>query len=134
MPLTFDFCPERHVPETLPPDPQQGVTMNGWQFVSRPEVPFQRKFKLTLYGLRWYLDNDDHYDATTNPEFNARRLEMFYQAHQTWLPFEFTHQHFSDGPILCRFAAPLVVPASPPGSGGWLDPLEAVLIHHNPGY
>lgn len=133
MPEVFDFCPERNVPETLPPDPLQGVSMNGWDFTSRPEVPYKRKFKVQLFGLRWYLDGDDLYDAATNPPFNARRLELFYQQHQTWLPFNWTHQHLGE-PLVVRFAAPLLVPAAPAGAGGWLGPVEVQFVEHSPGY
>jgi len=133
MPETFDFCPERYVPETMPPQPLQGMSMNGWDFTSRPEVPYKRKFKLKLFGLRWYLDENDLYDAVTNPQFNARRLEQFYEQHQTWLPFYWTHQHIGEQ-MLVRFAVPLTVPAAPANAGGWLEPLEVQLVHHDPGY
>lgn len=132
---TFDFCPERYVPETLPPE-VGGATMTsntGWNFSARPSAPYQRRFKLTLYGLRWYLvDATGLYDAATNRQFNAKALEEFYAEHQTWKVFDFNHQHL--GLLQCRFAAVVQVPAGAINSGGQVDPVEVTLVHHNPGY
>ena len=133
MPETFNFSPGRYVPETLPPEPMSGMTMNGWSFSSKPNVPYQRRFRLKLYGLRWYTNpTTDYFDATINPDFNAHALELFYARHQNWNPFLFTHQHL--GLMTCKFQGAVTVPAAPEGSGGWLDPVEVTLIHHNPGY
>jgi len=132
---TFDFCPNHYVPETLP---REGgattVSLGGWQFSAKPTTPYQRRFKLTLHGLRWYLDDTGIYDAATDPSFNAKRLEEFYQRNEMWNPFLFRHQHLSPVPIQCRFAAPVTVPAGEKNSGGFIAPLEVQLIHHNPGY
>jgi len=130
----FNFCPDRNVPETLPRDaPQTTMSMNGWQFSSRPTTPYQRKFKLTLHGLRWYLDPvTGLYNYTTDPLFNARALERFYESHETWAPFTLKHQHFGD--LTARFATPLTVPAGEQNSGGFIKPVEVMFIHHNPGY
>lgn len=131
---TFNFCPERNVPETLPREGNNSaVTMNSWQFNAKPTTPYVRKFKVTLHGLVWYLNQATGlYDSTTNPNFNARALEIFYEQHETWRPFVFNHQHF--GPLNCRFSAPLTVPAGLKDSGGRLGPIEMTLIQHNPGY
>jgi len=129
---TFNFCPERYVPETLPRDPVSGMSMNGWNFSARPTTPYQRRFKLTLFGLRWYLNGAGRWDVTTDPFFNARRLEEFYEAHETWNPFHFEHQHF--GPLVCRFSAAVVIPKGEVNSGGQIAPVEIQLVHHNPGY
>lgn len=133
MPETFNFSPFRNVPETIPPEPMSGLTMNGWQFSSKPNIPYQKRFRIKLYGLRWYtVVGTELYDETTNPNFNARLLELFYQRHQTWNPFIFPHQHI--GNLTCRFTAPLMLPAAPQGANGWLEGVEINLIHHNPGY
>lgn len=130
----FDFCPGRNVPETLPRDaPQSTMSMGGWQFSSRPTTPYQRKIKLTLHGLRWYLDDaTGRYDYVTNEQFNARALERFYEARETWSPFTLKHQHFGD--MTVRFAVPVTVPKALPDSGGLIAPFEVTFIHHNPGY
>src|SRR5690349_10079172 len=123
---TFTFCPERQVPETLVRDTSTTVTMNGWLFASRPVSPMQRRFRVNLHGLRWYLNNDDTYDSTTNPTFNARALELFYEAHEQWKTFEWDHPHF--GTMEVKFAAPVNVPAAPKGNDGMLEPLEITLV------
>lgn len=127
----FIFSPERMVPETLPPEPAMGTSMNGWQFSSRPNIPYQRRFRVRLHGLKWYLDPaTDVYEPDIDPPFNARRLEEFYEEHQTWKPFDFYHPHL--GLLTVKFAAPVMVPAAPVGSGGWLDAVEVTLAEHNP--
>lgn len=130
----FTFAPERYVPESLPRESSSPslVTMNGWQFSSKPTTPYQRRFKLTLYGMRWYTLNSGLFDEETNSNFNARALEKFYEAHELWKPFDFTHQHL--GFMSCRFASPLTVPAGEQNSGGLIKAVEVNLIQHNPGY
>ncbi len=131
---TFSFCPDRIVPETLPPDrPATVMSMNGWEFVGKPNVPYRRKWRLTLYGLRWYMTAGDAYDTATNVNFNARRLEQFYQENETWGVFSWTHPH-GLGTINCRFASPVTVPKALEDSGGLLGPLEITLVEHNPAY
>lgn len=134
MPSTFNFCPNTLVPETLPPENAGVVSMNGWTFSGKPTVPYQRKFKVTLHGLKWFLNNSTGiYDNTTSPTLNAKALEEFYQAHGTWDPFNWQHPHIS-GTMLVRFDTPLTVPAAKPNSGGLIDPLELTFIHHDPSY
>jgi hypothetical protein len=130
----FDFCPDRNVPENLPREGSPTtMSTGGWQFSARPTTPYQRRMKLTLHGLRWYVDAaTGRYDYTTNPTFNARALERFYEAHELWRPFTLPHQHFGD--MTVRFAQALTVPAGEANSGGFIKPFEVMLIHHNPGY
>jgi hypothetical protein len=130
----FDFAPERYVPGTLPRENGSAsvITMGGWQFTSKPTTPYQRRFKLTLYGMRWYLTNGGLFDDVTDPTFNAFLLEKFYQEHEMWKPFDFNHQHI--GPLVCRFALPLTVPAAEANSSGLIKSVEVNFIEHNPGY
>jgi len=134
MPVeVFNFCPDRLVPETIPPEPTAVTSMNGWEFSSRPTVPYRRKFKITLHGLQWYLNADGSYDEASNPQFNARKLELFYAAHQRWREFNWFHPHL--GTLLAvKFSAPVTVPAGIPNSNGILNPLEITMIESNPGY
>lgn len=123
---TFTFAPNSKVPETLTRETSNTVTMNGWLFSARPTSPMQRRFRLVVHGLRWYLNTDDTYDATTNPTINARALENFYSAHEMWDPFIFPHPHL--GNLVVKFAAPLNVPAGQKDGGGLLEPLEIMLV------
>lgn len=129
----FEFCPDSQVPETISPPPVEATSMNGWSFSSRPSVPYQRKFKIKLHGLVWYLNTATGlYDELTDPRHNARVLEKFYQAHQTWKEFTWRHPHL--GMMTCKFAEKLDVPAGISNSGGVLEALEVTLMESNPAY
>ena len=129
----FDFCPGYFTVETLAPDQQGGqMNFNGWPFSARPNIPYLRRWKLTLYGLTWYLQPSGLYDNTTNTTFNARCLEEFYQAKGLWADFDWTHPHL--GLLRVRFASVANVPASEVNSGGLVAPVEIILVHHNPGF
>lgn len=129
---TFSFCPTSQVVELIPPESVSGISLNGWNFSAKPTVPYQAKWKVMLYGLRWYLQSNGTFDSTTDPTHNARALEIFYQNNQTWDSFTWSHPHI--GSLTVRFAAPVVIPAAEPNSGGLIAPVEINLIHHNPGY
>lgn len=129
----WDFCPGLMVPRTKPPQLRQGMSMNGWNFSSRPSVPYQKTFVVKLQGMTWYLrDGTDLYDSSTNPELNARRFELFYEKVGTWDSFQFPHPHL--GLLEARFAAAVEVPEAIPNSGGLIEGFDVTLIHHNPGY
>jgi hypothetical protein len=131
---TFSFCPNSLVPVTMPREPVQVVSFNGWQFTAKPTTPYQRRFKVTLHGMKWFLNSATGvYDSTTTPTINARALELFYQAHEGWDPFLWQHPHIAT-PLTVRFGAPVVVPEALPNSGGRCAPLEINLIEHNAGY
>lgn len=129
----FKFAPESQVPVTLSPDPVQGMSMAGWNFSARPSVPYQRKFRVTLYGMRWYLNEyTGLYDRITDPEHNAHLLELFYQEHGTWQAFYWNHPHL--GRLKVRFAAKVDVPEGIQNSGGLVDKFDITLIHDNPSF
>ena len=130
---TFDFCPGRMVPTTKPPQVQgKGMSMNGWFFSSKPNVPYQKTFVVKLQGMKWYLQSNGLYNIVLDPTFNARRLELFYEQNGTWDNFLFPHPHLGD--IQCRFAEPVEIPAAIPNSDGLIEGFEIKLVHHNPGY
>jgi hypothetical protein len=120
------------IAKTVPPKPVDGISMNGWFFSAKPKIPYQRTFIVTLQGMYWYLGGTGLYDAITNPRYNARRLEIFYQANGTWDNFDFVHPHL--GAMKCRFAEPVQVPEAIVNSGGLIDKFDIKLIEHNPGY
>lgn len=129
---TFNFCPTSLVPELLPPEPVKGMSMNGWNFSSKPTVPYQPKWKVTLEGMRWYLQSNGLFDVTTDLTHNARVLEVFYQTNQTWDSFAWTHPHI--GALTVRFAEPVTIPKAIPNSNGLIEMVEVTLVQHNPGY
>lgn len=129
----WDFCPAYMVPETEPPTSDaKGVSMNGWFFSSKPKVPYQKSFNVTLQGMSWHLQANGLYDTTTDPAYNARRLELFYEAHGLWEAFDFPHPHL--GTLSVRFKEPLRIPKAIVNSNGLIEPFEMKLVHHNPGY
>jgi hypothetical protein len=131
--MAFDFAPNRMVVKNKAPTTSgKAMTMNGWTFTARPNIPYVRTFSVKLMGMTWYLLANGLYDETTNPYFNARRLEKFYEGVQLWDNFDFPHPHL--GTLKCRFFAPLDIPEAVPNSGGFIDGFEITLIQHNPGF
>ena len=128
----FNFCPGSLVPETLVPEQLSVMSLNGWTFSAKPNVPYQKSFKVTLHGLRWYLNADGTFDRLSDRQHNARVLEEFYEKNGTWDSFDWFHPHF--GNLKVRFKALVQIPAAISNSGGLCNPLEITLIHHNPGY
>lgn len=134
MPETFGFSPNSQVASIVPREAGGGINLNGWQFSSRPTSPFQRRFKVVLHGLRWYLNGTTGYfDTTTAPTLNARLLEEFYSRHETWQEFNWYHPHLNTT-FLVKFANPVIVPPGAVNSGGFIEPLEVMFIESNPGY
>lgn len=108
------------------------MSMNGWPFTAKPKVPYVKSFTIKLGGMYWHLKQTGLYDESTEPRYNARRLELFYEAHGTWKPFDFPHPHL--GLITCRFKEPVEVPEAIPNSGGLIEAFDIQLIVHSPGY
>jgi hypothetical protein len=129
----FDFCPNTHVAEEIPPEEPSAVSMNGWDFVAKPSVPYRRRFKLTLGGMRWIFNAaGDALDLTTDPTHNAGRLLAMYQACRKWDTFTYNHEYL--GPITCRFDAPVQIPKALTNSNGLVPEFDIQLVHHNPGW
>lgn len=130
---TFDFAPNSHVAEELPPEEQDGVSMNGWEFTAKPNVPYRAKFKLTLSGMRWRMNGaGTALDTATDPTMNAGRLLNFYKSNRKWDTFTYNHEYL--GAITCRFAEPVVIPKALSNSNGLIPDFEVTLIHHNPSF
>jgi hypothetical protein len=130
--FNFDFCIGSRVAEIIAPEEPGIRDYNGWDYAPRPTLPYRRKFKVTLEGLRWYYLDNGTIDYATNPERNAGVLEAFYEEHRKWKPFNFTHERL--GSLELRFEAPLSIPKALPDSGGLIEALEVMMIHHNPSY
>lgn len=129
----FNFCPNSLVPVMLPRDPTSAVTMNGWVFSAKPTTPYIKTYKITLHGLRWFLNSDGTFNSTLSPTINAKALELFYEEHETWKPFDWTHPHLGISKQY-RFLEKVSVPAGISNSDGLIEPLDIKIIEHNPGY
>lgn len=128
---TFDFVPNSHVAEEIPPEEQSAMSMNGWEFTTKPSVPYRARFKLTLSGMRWRLSGGA-LDTTTDPTTNAGRLLNFYKARRKWDTFTYNHEYL--GTITCKFAEPVVIPKAIQNSNGLIPDFEVTLVHYNPSF
>lgn len=130
---TFDFAPNSRVWEEIAPPEVSATSFRGWEFTSKPAVPYRPTYKITLYGMRWYLNSGGTaFDTTTNPTMNAGRLRAFYIANRTWDNFTFVHETL--GSMAMKFAAPVQIPPAMGESGGVIDKFEVLLVPNNPAY
>lgn len=127
----FDFAPNSHVAEEIPPEEQDAVSLNGWEFSAKPAVPYRARFRLTLSGMYWHAVNGV-LDPNLDPQHNALRLREFYKAHRKWDTFLYGHEYL--GPITCKFSDPVIIPKALPNSNGLIPDFEVILVHYNPGY
>lgn len=130
--FNFDFCPNTRVAETIAPEETSIRDFNGWDYTPRPVLPYRRRFRITLEGLRWYFNSNGTIDYVTDIEHNAGVLESFYTDHRKHKPWNFQHEWL--GLLELRFDNPLSVPKAEADSYGLLEPLEIQAIHHNPTY
>lgn len=128
----FDFCLDRRVAETMPPEEPAIKDFTGWDYAPTPSLPYRRKFKISLEGLRWYFLENGQIDLVTDASHNAGALEAFYTLHRQHKPFNYLHEWM--GTMELRFNSPVMVPKAMPNSGGLIEGLELTAIHHNPTY
>jgi hypothetical protein len=131
--FVFNFCPNSRVAELLAPEEPEVKDFNGWVYHPVPVLPFRPNFRVTLEGLKWYLNGaGTGLDTTTDPTINAGRLEAFYKTHRLFKPFNFTHEYL--GTLELRFSAPLSIPKGLVNGGGAVEPLQINMIQHNATY
>ena len=130
---TFDFAPGTTVWEEMQPPEVSVVSFRGWDFTAKPSTPYRPTYKLSMRGMRWYLnDAGNALDTTTNPHINAGRLRAFYIANRTWASFYYTHEVL--GTALYKFVTPVQIPPAIANSGGLIDTFEVMIVQVNPGY
>lgn len=133
MSALFDFAPNSHVAEEIPPEQPEVRSLNGWDYTVKPAVPYRRKFSLKLSGMRWVLNEaGDGLECNIDPHNNAGRLLKFWQDHLNHTPFTYKHEYL--GNLQVRFAGSVNIPKSIGNSGGLIPEFEITLVHHNPGY
>lgn len=130
---TFDFAPGRHTWLEIAPDELSSVSFRGWEATSKPNTPYRPKYKLTLKGMRWYLNAAGNgLDVTTDPTMNCGRLRSFYIRNRQWDTFAYTHEVF--GTTLYKFCAPVQIPQGLEMSAGIADSFEVMIQVADPGF
>lgn len=82
---------------------------NGYAFVSKPRSPMLKEFTLTFSGFRYYFDNNNALDYTTNQyKDNVAALCSFYETMGTYQKFIYPDEQF--GNVTVRFSEPLEIP------------------------
>jgi hypothetical protein len=104
----------------------------GYTFTTKPQLPFQRSFRLYFSGMKWYLNTDGTVDNTTNVPLNMQALIDFFTAHDYSQPFIYNHELY--GNITVKFAAdhPFEVVKSLVGGSGLTEPFE-LFLEEQPG-
>lgn len=118
-----------HVPTHIYPKGDSFKFGRGWEFTAKPQLPVQRRFKLSFSVMQWQFNPTTGLaDATINPETNILALINFYEAHYTWDAFIYPHPVF--GNITVKFAAdaPFEVPKGLIGGTGAVEGFELILV------
>lgn len=100
----------------------------GYQFNATPQLPFQRRFRLSFKAAQWFFNVDGTVDLTTHPEFNMGVMDAFFQAHDYSKPFTYPHTLY--GNITVKFAADQAfeIPKAMDGGTGVTEPFEIFLV------
>jgi hypothetical protein len=123
---TFNF--PYHVPTHTYP---KGVSFQfgkGYEFGSAPQLPLQRRFKLSFNTMMWYFNQTTGaVDASFEPTTNMKLLIDFYEAH---IGVKFIYPHPLYGNLTVRFASDIgwEVPKGMPGGSGAVEPFEIILV------
>ena len=99
---------------------------NSYVFTSEPVAPDQRVFRLDFAGMKYYLDEHDAVEATTNSQFNMKSLIDFYGRHK--LHKSFLYNHPVHGLKEVRFNIPLEEPTAREGGSGVTEAFTVELI------
>lgn len=99
---------------------------NSYVYTSPPPAPDQRVFRLTLAGMQYFVTPEGVIDLFTSTSRNMAVLELFYNDHKLYLPFDFNHPVL--GLVSCKFNRPLEIPQGMPGGNGVLESFELELI------
>ena len=97
----------------------------GYQYGQIPVDPTARTFKITMTGMKYYLQSNGAIDTTSEPTTNIYTLDQFYQTHGIHTAFNYPHWFY--GTLKVKFARPLKIP-QPEGNQGVLPPFDIELI------
>lgn len=104
------------------------ITLGGGYNLSvRNNAPEMKRWKLTFYGYKWYLNPDGTVDYETNKtKNNFGRLIDFANRHDVVEPFIYPDPVYGD--TLVRFESRVDEPVVSRGSNGVVDSFSVTLI------
>lgn len=123
---TFSF--PFHVPTHIYPKGDNFRFGRGYEFSAAPQLPVQRRFRLSFNVMKWEFNGSGVADATISPDTNIYALIQFYERHYSHKAFIYPHPVF--GNITVKFAAdaPFEVPKGILGGTGAVEPFELTLV------
>lgn len=122
---TLNFKHLRAVDTQYPETGNKMKLGGGYTFASKASAPPQRRFRVSIEGLRIYQNGDGSINDTINPTTNVAVFDKFYRDHE--LSEEFYYNHPWRGQVLVRFADPVTVPDPIVGGSGLIPAFDFVL-------
>jgi hypothetical protein len=113
---TFSF--PYHTPTHTYPRGDAVQFGRGYQFNAKPQLPFQRTFRLHFNAMKWFLNTDGTVDRTTHPEYNMQCLLDFFEAHDTSQAFIYPHPIYGNLTVKFSSDQQVEVPATIESSTG----------------
>lgn len=110
-------------------NPESGSRANfggSYTFTTPPTDPDQRKFSLTLNGMRYITNDAGNVIDNINQNVNMYHLIKFYQRHKLWKTFKYIHP--VHGELNVKFSKPLVEPEAERGGFGVVKEFSIELI------
>lgn len=129
------FCYPYHTPTDAYPQSSQKIKFGyGYEFASKPKGPPQISFTLNFKAMFWWFTKAGNISRDVNPTLNIASLIDFYEAHEMYEPFIYSHP--TRGDIICRFNKPISTPKSIEGlitydngfSGHQVEPFSLELM------
>lgn len=100
---------------------------SGYNLSVRSDSPEMKRWKLTFYGYKWYLNQDGSIDYETNKsKNNFGRLIDFAQRHDVVEPFIYSDPVYGD--TLVRFENKIDEPVVIRNSGGVVENFSVNLV------
>lgn len=116
-----------HKVSTQYPDNSYRLQLGGaYTFATKPNAPPQRTFTLTYAAMVYYIGENGFPDPAPDLDNNLWALELFYQSVETFGNFTYNHPVY--GPLICKFANPLAIPAGETDGGGSVTNLTITLV------
>lgn len=109
--------------------PKRGsqVQLGGsYTYSVKPATPAMRTLQLTFDVMCWFKDQNNLLVPYISPEINLMRLDSFYQSHELFKDFLYTHELY--GNMVVKFSEPLEIPIAKRNSDGAVIGLTLTLM------